>query len=280
MQTESSARGTTAEPVTASGDDLELALRLADIADEITGTYFERRNFVTSRKADFTEVTQADQETENQLQTILVRERPDHAFYGEEFGEAGDLGSNMTWVVDPIDGTSNFTRGVPVWATLIALVDRARGPVLGVVSAPAMHRRWWALHGAGAHVNGRSIHVSDTEMLADAQISVTFGQGWDELGLTPNLVDLQRRCYRSRGFGDFWQHMLVAEGALDIAVDAIGLAPYDNAAVQAVVEGAGGTHTDRFGSRDFTQNSAVSTNGRLHDEVLRALGSEREIDGR
>lgn len=270
---ESCAHGTAAEPVSAPSDDLDLALRLADLADEITHTYFERRNFVSSRKIDLTEVTQADQETETALQAMIAAERPEHAFYGEEYGEAGNATSNLTWIVDPIDGTSNFTRGVPVWATLIALVERSSGPILGVVSAPALHRRWWASTGSGAFMNGRPIRVSDIDALSHAQISVTFNDGWDTLGMAPTLVDLQRRCYRSRGYGDFWQHMLVAEGALEIAVDAIGLAPYDNAAVQAVVEEAGGRHTDRFGVRDFTQNSAISTNGRLHDIVIESLGS-------
>lgn len=259
--------------MTTTNPDLDLALRLADIADEITLTYFERRNFTLTRKVDFTEVTQADQETENTLAAEIAQARPEHGFYGEEFGEAGSQDSELTWIIDPIDGTSNFTRGVPVWATLIALVDRTHGPILGVVSAPALSRRWWASRSQGAFVNGRAIRVSDIAAIEEAQISVTFNSGWDDLGLTSNLVSLQQRCYRTRGFGDFWQHMLVAEGAIDIAIDAIGLAPYDNAAVQIVVEEAGGSHTDRFGKRDFTQNSAVSTNGRLHSEVVSALRS-------
>lgn len=259
--------------MTDHAQDLELALRLADVADDLTSTYFERRNFTLSRKVDDSEVTQADHDAENALLDVISRERPHHGFYGEEFGEAGSSGSDLTWIVDPIDGTSNFTRGVPVWATLIALVARDRGPIVGVVSAPALHRRWWASSSSGAFVNGRRIHVSDTAALNEAQISVTFNQGWDDLALTPALVDLQRRSYRARGFGDFWQHMLVAEGAIDIAIDAIGLAPYDNAAVQIVVEEAGGRHTDRLGNRDFTQNSAISSNGRLHDVVIDSLRS-------
>lgn len=253
--------------------DLEFALRLADVADEITNTFFDRRNFTMSRKDDFSEVTQADHETESVIQSMIASERASHAFYGEESGEGGNPDSSLTWVIDPIDGTSNFTRGVPVWATLIALVDRAHGPILGVVSAPSLHRRWWAARGAGAFVDGRSIGVSDTASLDRAQISVTFNNGWDDLGLTPALVEIQRSCYRARGFGDFWQHMLVAEGAIDIAIDAIGLAPYDNAAVQAIVEEAGGRHTDRLGVRDYSRNSAISTNGTLHDKVIAALAT-------
>jgi histidinol-phosphatase len=162
---------------------------------------------------------------------------------------------------------------VPVWATLIALVHDVDGPVLGVVSAPSLGRRWWGAVGVGAYVDGRPISVSDTSELSEAQVSVTFNSGWDTVGKTADLVRLQQSAYRARGYGDFWQHMLVAEGAVDIAVDAIGLAPYDNAAVQAVVEAAGGRHTDRFGNRDYTQNSAISTNGHLHDTVMGILGA-------
>lgn len=251
--------------------DLSLALELADAADEVTLAYFERRNFTMSRKDDFSEVTQADRETENLLQASIAELRPQHAFYGEEFGDAGAPNSHLTWVVDPIDGTSNFTRGVPVWATLIALVDEHRGPILGVVSAPALHRRWWASVGSGAFADGRPIRSSTVDSLSASQISITFNRGWSDLGLTNTLVAIQDGCYRSRGYGDFWQHMLVAEGSLDIAIDAIGLAPYDNAAVQIVVEEAGGRHTDRFGRRDFTADSAISTNGLLHDRVISML---------
>jgi histidinol-phosphatase len=158
-----------------------------------------------------------------------------------------------------------------VWATLIALTHVDRGPVVGVVSAPALGRRWWASADQGAFANGHPIRVADTANIADAQVSVTFNAGWDRLGLTPRLVELQQQSYRARGYGDFWQHMLVAEGAIDVAIDAIGLAPYDIAAVQAVVEAAGGRLTDRTGVRTFENDSAVSTNGRLHDEVIARL---------
>lgn len=252
-------------------EELSLALQLADAADAITLEYFESRAFTLSHKSDDTEVTQADQETEKVLRDALTSLRPDDGVYGEEFGTTGPRDSGYTWVIDPIDGTSNFARGVPVWATLIALVDSSRGPMVGVVSAPSLHRRWWAAKGSGAFLNGRAIGVSRTNTLAQSHISVTFGTGWERLGLTSVLVDLQRSCARSRGFGDFWQHMLVAEGALDIAVDAVGLAPYDNAAIQAIVEEAGGRHTDRFGVRDYEQNSAITSNGLLHDEVIARL---------
>jgi len=251
--------------------ELDVALRLADRADAVTLPYFEQRNFTTARKKDRTEVTQADQETETLLRDTLLNERPHHGIFGEEHGTGGDQNSPWTWVIDPIDGTSNFARGVPIWATLISLVHRDHGPMLGVISAPALSRRWWATSGHGAFANGRRVAVSDISDIGAAQISVTYNEGWERAGLTAALVDLQRRSYRSRGFGDFWQHMLVAEGAIDIAIDAIGLASYDNAAVQIIVEEAGGRNTDRFGVRDFEQNSAISTNSLLHNLVISAL---------
>lgn len=255
------------------GVELDLARRLADLADEVTLAPFRARDFTTERKQDRTEVTEIDRETERLLTSTLLAERPDHGIYGEEHGEQGRPNSEWTWVLDPIDGTSNFTRGVPVWATLVSLVHVDAGPVVGVVSAPSLARRWWAARGLGAFADGHRISVSTIDDLASAQVSITFSDGWERAGLTSALVDLQRRAYRTRGFGDFWQHMLVAEGAVDIAVDAIGLAPYDNAAVQAVVEAAGGSHTDRFGRRDYTSNSAISSNGRLHSVVVGILGA-------
>lgn len=254
-------------------DELALAIRAADAADAISLPYFEKRTFTLSRKADASEVTEADRNTESTITELLAAERPSHAIFGEEHGTAGDESSEWTWVIDPIDGTSNFVRGVPVWATLVSLVHKDRGPVLGVVSAPAMGRRWWGGVGLGAFANGRPVRVSEIDQVSEAQVSVTFNKGWDVAGRTGDLVRLQQSAYRARGYGDFWQHMLVAEGAVDIAVDAIGLAPYDNAAVQAVVEAAGGVHTDRFGRRDYTSDSAVSSNGRLHSAVVGILGA-------
>ncbi len=167
-------------------------------------------------------------------------------------------------MIDPIDGTSNFVRGIPVWASLIALVHDGE-PVVGVVSAPAMQRRWWAARGLGAFsIGGRPCRVSSVAALDEAQVSLTFSTGWDDVGRGEALVALQRAAYRARGFGDFWQHMLVAEGAIDLAVDAVGLAPYDLAAVMVVVEEAGGTFTDRHGVRSWEHDTAISSNGLLH----------------
>ena len=168
-------------------------------------------------------------------------------------------------------GLPLFVRGIPVWATLIALTHAEHGVTIGVVSAPALGRRWWAATGQGSFANGRRCQVSDVSSIADAQVCVTFNDGWDHLGLTPNLVALLQQARRARGFGDFWQHCLVAEGAVDVAIDAVGVKPYDIAAVRLVVEEAGGTFTDRFGTVTHESDTAVSSNGRLHDTVIAAL---------
>jgi len=250
--------------------ELALALELADLADSITLPPFDARSFTILRKADRSEVTEIDRGCEAAIVERLLAARPQHAIFGEEHGRGGATDSIWTWVVDPIDGTSNFVRGVPVWGTLVSLVHADRGPLIGVVSAPALGRRWWSTPGT-AYANGRRIAVSDTSRMSDAHVSITLNDGWDRLGLTDRLVDLQRDAYRGRGFGDFWQHMLVAEGVIDVAVDAIGLQPYDVAAVQAIVEAAGGRLTDRLGVRTFESDSAVSSNGALHDEVIARL---------
>ncbi|MEY2995283.1 MAG: histidinol-phosphate phosphatase [Actinomycetota bacterium] len=257
-------------PLDELADELAFAISLADLADSITLPSFESRAFTLSRKADRSEVTEIDRGCEAAIVERILAERPSHAIFGEEHGNGGSPDSVWTWVVDPIDGTSNYVRGVPVWATLVALVHAERGPVVGVVSAPALARRWWSRPGQ-AFVNGHPIGVSHVSRLSDAQVSITMNEGWDRLGLTDQLVMLQRDAYRSRGYGDFWQHMLVAEGAIDVAVDAIGLQPYDVAAVQAVVEAAGGRLTDRLGVRTYESDSAVSSNGALHDEVVARL---------
>jgi len=244
--------------------ELELALRLADLADAMTLPLYESRGFRTDRKADRSEVTEADRDTEEAISRVVLTERPGHCMLGEEHGLVGDTSSPWRWVVDPIDGTSNFVRGIPVWASLIALTHADHGPVVGAVSAPALGRRWWAAKGAGAFADGRRCAVSTIAALDEAQVCVTFAKGWDDLGLTSELVRLQQASYRARGFGDFWQHMLVAEGAVDLAVDAVGLKEYDLAAVQVVVEEAGGTFTDRHGVRTCTSDTAISSNGLLH----------------
>jgi histidinol-phosphatase len=244
--------------------ELAFALELADLADEITTPHYTNRTFSLDWKANRTEVTEADRDTETAIALRVSGDRPHHGLYGEEHGLTGDTDSPWRWIIDPIDGTSNFVRGIPVWATLIALTHVDHGPLVGVVSAPAMGRRWWAAKGLGAFADGRRCQVSNVAALDEAQVCVTFSKGWDALGLTPKLVELQQAAYRARGFGDFWQHMLVAEGAVDLAIDAVGVQPYDLAAVMVVVEEAGGTFTDRHGERTYLSDSAISSNGHLH----------------
>lgn len=250
--------------------ELALGLRLADSSDAISLVGFKNRAFSVSRKADNSEVTEIDRATELAIRTIIGTERPEHSIYGEEYGVSGDGDSPYQWVLDPIDGTTNFVRGVPVWATLIALVYKGT-PVIGVVSAPAMGFRWWASIGAGAFFNGAEIRVSDVEAVPEAHVSTTPNTGWAAVGGTPKLMKLQSDALRARGFGDFWQHMLVAQGAIDVAVDAIGLKPYDNAAIYPIVQEAGGRITDRFGASDWRADSCVSSNGLLHDTVIARL---------
>ncbi len=249
---------------------LQVALHASDAADAISLSGFTSRSFGVTRKADNSEVTDIDRATEQAIVASLNSARPDYGIYGEEFGTSGPANAEAIWVIDPIDGTTNFVRGVPVWATLIALV-RNGVPELGVVSAPAMGFRWWATKGGGAFFNGTRIHTSSTATIPEAHVSTTPNAGWHAVGGIPKLVQLQTDALRARGFGDFWQHMLVAQGAIDVAVDAIGLQPYDNAAIYPIVQEAGGTITDRFGNADWQADSSVSSNGVLHAEVIARL---------
>ncbi len=249
---------------------LQVALHASDAADAISLSGFTSRSFGVTRKADNSEVTDIDRATEQAIVASLNSARPDYGIYGEEFGTSGPANAEATWVIDPIDGTTNFVRGVPVWATLIALV-RNGVPELGVVSAPAMGFRWWATTGGGAFFNGTLIYASSTAAVSEAHVSTTPNAGWQAVGGIPKLVQLQTDALRARGFGDFWQHMLVAQGAIDVAVDVIGLQPYDNAAIYPIVQEAGGTITDRFGNADWRADSSVSSNGVLHAEVIARL---------
>ena len=249
---------------------LQVALHASDAADAISLSGFTSRSFGVTRKADNSEVTDIDRATEQAIVASLNSARPDYGIYGEEFGTSGPANAEATWVIDPIDGTTNFVRGVPVWATLIALV-RNGVPELGVVSAPAMGFRWWATSGGGAFFNGTRIYASSTAAVSEAHVSTTPNAGWQAVGGIPKLVQLQTDALRARGFGDFWQHMLVAQGAIDVAVDVIGFQPYDNAAIYPIVQEAGGTITDRFGNADWQADSSVSSNGVLHAEVIARL---------
>ena len=251
---------------------METALRAADAADKVSHAGFKNRTFTVSRKADNSEVTEIDRNTETAITSVLRDATPGFGIYGEEHGISGPTDAEYTWVIDPIDGTTNFVRGVPVWGSLSALVHN-EVPALSVVSAPAVGMRWWASVGDGAYFNGTRIYVSTVKDLAEAHVSTTPNKGWEKVGGLPSLQQLQVDALRSRGFGDFWQHMLVAQGAIDIAIDAIGLAPYDNAALYPIVQEAGGTITDRHGNVDWRANSSVSSNGLLHRTVLDRLPS-------
>ena len=250
------------------GAEIDFALSLAGLADTTTLQPFLVRDFSVDWKANRTEVTELDRRTEEVLTDAITHFRPHDAVFGEEFGGRGSNSSGWTWVIDPIDGTSNYARGVPVWATLIALLDPNDVPVLGVVSAPALGARWHAATGIGAFNTRGPIHVSNIATIDEAQVSATPNSGWTDVGGYDKVIALQASAYRSRGFGDFWQHMLVAEGAIDVAVDAIGLEPYDTAALWPIVTEAGGLITDRLGGNSFRNASAVSTNGLLHAEVI------------
>ena len=238
--------------------DLELAHSLADAADAISLAHF-RTGLAVERKPDLSPVTEADRGVEAELRRLLAEERPDDAVLGEEEGAAGE--SSRCWILDPIDGTRNYTRGIPVWATLVALaVDRT--VELGVVSAPALGRRWWAERGSGAFANGSPIHVSSIDRIEEAVLSFPLDRP---------LPEIASRGWHVRGFGDFWAHMLVAEGAVDAAVDAVGIGAWDLAAVQVIVEEAGGRLSDFAGEARFDSGTGLSSNGLLHAELLAAI---------
>jgi histidinol-phosphatase len=248
---------------------LALALELADIADAITMPLFRSLDLAVSHKADASEVTAADRGTESALRARLAVARPDHAVLGEEEGEIGAPDSEWRWVIDPIDGTSNYVKGVPIWATLVALQYRGE-TVLGLASAPALGRRWWAAKGLGAFADGHPIRVSSVSELAAAHLAHPDVSSWFEYGRGDQFVALTRRVWRSRGLGDFWMHCLVAEGCFDIACEPV-VSLWDLAAIQVIVEEAGGRFTDLDGIARADGGNAVSTNGLLHDEVLAAL---------
>ncbi|GAA2664765.1 MULTISPECIES: histidinol-phosphatase [Actinosynnema] len=260
--------------------DLALAHRLADAADGITSARFRALDLVVDRKPDRTPVTDADTAVETAIRDLLAAERPADAIAGEEFG--GSVGAGRTWVLDPIDGTKNFLRGVPAWATLIALVEDGR-PVVGVVSAPALGRRWWASTGAGAWVRSaeagasreRRITASRVADLGDAYLSTTHLNSWAEHHSREAYLRLVDATWESRAFGDFWQHCLVAEGAIDLAAEAV-VNPWDVAPLQVLVTEAGGAFSDLSGAETFQGGSALSSNGLLHRAALDVLGAPGE----
>ena len=247
--------------------DLAFAHELADAADAITTARFRAHDLAVDTKPDLTPVTEADRRAEQVLTELIGRARAGDAVVGEEFGASGS--GERRWILDPIDGTKNYVRGVPVWATLIGL-EIAGELVAGVVSAPALGRRWWAARGSGAFANGDPIRVSAVHDLADAHLCYSDTTGWDDFGLGDEFRALMRRCWRTRGFGDFWGHMLVAEGAADAMSEPI-LSLWDVAALIPIVVEAGGRVSDLTGSGWADHAPAVTTNGLLHDEVIAAL---------
>jgi histidinol-phosphatase len=265
--------------VTDYTDDLRLAHVLADDADSLTTARYKALDLHVMSKPDLTPVTDADQAVEESIRRTLSRVRSRDAVTGEEQGSTGH--SQRRWIVDPIDGTKNYVRGVPVWATLISLAVEDE-VVLGVVSAPMLQRRWWASVGNGAWT-GRSLlkatrcQVSDVRRLEDASLSYSSLHGWDERDRLDDFLSLSRRCWRTRAYGDFWSYMLLAEGAIDLAAEP-ELAVHDMAAPEVIVREAGG----RFSSLDGTDGpfggNALASNGHLHDAALAFLGSLPDDD--
>jgi histidinol-phosphatase len=258
-------------------DDLRLAHLLADDADSLALARFRALDLHVMSKPDLTPVTDADEAVEEAIRRTLRKARSRDAVTGEEQGTSGH--SQRRWIVDPIDGTKNFVRGVPVWATLISLVVDD-DVVLGVVSAPALQRRWWASAGQGAWT-GKSLmkatqcRVSDVRRLEDASFSYSSLSGWEDRGLGEDLLALMRRVWRTRAYGDFWSYMLLAEGAVDVAAEP-ELEVYDMAALDIIVREAGGRFSSLDGREGPWGGNALATNGHLHDAALSFLGSVTE----
>ena len=253
-------------------DDLALAQELADAADAISLDRFLAVDLVVESKPDRSPVSDADRAVERALRQALAARRPGDAVLGEEDGETGT--GPRRWILDPIDGTKNFVRGVPVWATLIALQDNGEVTV-GVVSAPALGRRWWAARGLGAHTGGalagaRQLRVSAVRELADASVAYSSLAGWEKQGRLPGLLQLSRDVWRTRAYGDFWSHLLVAEGAVDAAFEP-EVSLWDLAPLQVILEEAGGSFTDLSGVARADGGSAVCSNGLLHARILQSL---------
>ncbi len=255
-------------------DDLRLAHVLADSADAATLHRYKALDLKIETKPDLTPVSDADKATEELIRSTLKRARPRDAIIGEEFGNTGY--SRRRWIIDPIDGTMNYVRGVPVWATLIALMDD-EDVVVGLVSAPALGRRWWASRGSGAWT-GRSLSsatrcvVSNVSTIADASFAYSSVMSWEEVGRLDGFLDLARDCWRTRAYGDFWSHMLVAEGAVDVSAEP-ELKLWDTAALSVIVTEAGGRVTSVEGTPGPDAGSLVCTNGALHEDVLGYLSA-------
>ncbi|MBO0865411.1 MAG: histidinol-phosphatase [Mycobacterium sp.] len=256
-----------------SQDDLALALALADRADALTLARFGALDLRVDTKPDLTPVTDADRAVESELREVLARDRPDDHVLGEEFGGPTTFDGRQ-WVIDPIDGTKNFVRGVPVWASLIALLDDGI-PCVGVVSAPALQRRWWATRAAGAFATvagspARRLSVSSVTDLDSASLSFSSLSGWAHLGLRERFMEMTDTVWRVRAYGDFWSYCLVAEGAVDVAAEP-EVSVWDLAPLDILVREAGGVFTSLDGVAGPHGGTAVASNGLLHDQVLNRL---------
>ncbi len=265
--------------------DLELALRLADIADQISLKRYQALDLVIETKPDASPVTDADKAVESAIRAEISKLRADDLVVGEEFGSPDSLAGKYYWVIDPIDGTKNYLRGVPTWATLIGLIDPSGKVIVGVVSAPALARKWWAAEGLGAKTQFNSgvnsgagvnagageiteLKVSKVSKLSDASISYSDLIGWGNR--KDKFVALQEKVWRTRGHGDFWSHMLVAEGAVDIAVEP-SLSLWDMAVLDVIVREAGGKFTNLDGKDGPHGGSGISSNGLLHSQFIEEI---------
>ncbi|KZE91193.1 inositol monophosphatase family protein [Microbacterium sp. TNHR37B] len=249
--------------------DLELALRIADAADAVTMSRFDAADLSVQTKADASPVTEADLAAERAIRDVLASERPEDGVFGEEFGASGD--ASRQWIIDPIDGTANYLKGIPMWTTLIALaIDGV--PRVGVASQPALGRRWWAATGLGAWTDGdaagpRRLHVSTVSTVAESSISFQSISQWDEAGRADALVRMSRAVWRDRGYGDTWPYMLLAEGRLEFVAE-FGVKEYDIAALVPIITEAGGRFTDIDGNDSLSSRSSLATNGILHRAFL------------
>ncbi len=257
--------------------ELDLALRLADAADAVSMARFDAPDLDVQTKADASHVTEADLATERAIRALIEVERPADGIFGEEYGATGDLARQ--WIIDPIDGTANYLKGIPMWTTLIALaIDGV--PRVGVASQPAIGRRWWAATGLGAWTNTpdgtpRRIRVSQVSTLAEASASFQSIAQWDESGHTDALLRLSRTVWRDRGYGDAWPYSLLAEGRLEFVAE-FGVKEYDIAALVPIVTEAGGRFTDYDGVDSISSRSSLATNGTLHDAFLDLLHTPSE----
>lgn len=255
-----------------TSDDLAFALELADLADSIALPRFRSSDLRIDTKIDRSFVTDADLAVERALRARIEEQRPEDSFFGEESGSGS--GGSRRWILDPIDGTSNFLRGVPNWATLIALEVDGQ-PQVGVVSAPALGARWFAKTGGGAwgvEAGGkpRRLRVSGVSELAEASLSFQSIAQWRDAGYQPALLALAESVWRDRAYGDAWPYMALAEGLLDIVTE-FDVHAYDLAAHIPIVREAGGRFTDISGNETAWNGSSLATNGRLHDAVLETI---------